>query len=580
MAKLPTARVYRFGPYEVDLTAGELRKHGVKIRLQDQPFRVLAALARRPGTLLTREELCRELWGGDTFVDFEHGLNAAVRRLREALSDSARQPRYIETLPRRGYRFLAPVEVVGAEASVGRVMLAVLPFRSPGSDPGEEYFAEGMSEEMIGQLGRLDPAGLGVIARASTFRYKDSTKTAEEIGRELGVDFLLEGSVRRSGGRVRIHARLIRVSDQSQLWAESFDETVEDVLAIQIECAGSIASSLAVELVAGQREAMGRAITQNPLAYEAYLRGRYYWNRRTREGFARAVESFEVAIAADPGFALARVGLADVYNLLGLYGLVPAPEAAERGKRAAGEALAIDPGLAEAHISLAHNRFLYEWNWPGAEEAFRRGLKLNANLAHGHYLYAFFLASRGRFNQAFTHIEKAMKLDPVSPVVHTYFAWVCYFSRDYDRARAGFEAAIELDPAFSLAWIFLGLTLLQKGEWASAVEAFRHATEGAGGPPGATSALAVALRLDGRKQEAERAIDGGADSKEYVSPYYRALAALGAGQPERALDALEAACEERSPWLVCLEVEPAMDSLRSRSRFRKLVGRVGSSDSG
>jgi TolB-like protein/Tfp pilus assembly protein PilF len=454
-------------------------------------------------------------------------------------------------------------------------MLAVLPFRSRGGD--EDYFAEGMCDEMIAQLGRLAPDKLGVIAHTSTIRFKDTILPADQIGRELGVGFLLEGSVRRSAPRVRITARLVRVADQSQLWVENFDETIEDVLAIQIECAKRIARSLALELVPAHRDAMGRAATSNAPAYESYLRGRYFWNRRTADAFDKAVASFEDSIARAPDFALARVGLADVWNLAGLYSVAPPGIAGSKARLALDRALAIDDASAEAHVSLALNRFLYEWDWPGAEDAFRYGLDQNPNLAQGHYLYAFFLATMGRFDEAFRHADEARALDPVSLVISTHSGWVCYFARDYDRAIGAFGKAIEMDPTFAPASLFLGLAYLQKGDWGAAVETLRRAREWSGSHPGATSGLAIALTLDGREGEAQELFDsaesGARDA--YVSPYYRALAALGMGRTEAALDLLESAFDERSPWLVCLAVEPAIDPLRSDPRCRKLLEGVG-----
>jgi TolB-like protein/Tfp pilus assembly protein PilF len=568
---------YRFGAYQVDLRAGELRKHGLKIKLQEQPFQVLASLLERAGEVVTREGLQRKLWPGDTFVDFDHGLNAAIARLREALCDSASSPRYIETIPRRGYRFLVKVETLGGEPVSGRrVMLAVLPFENLDSNPEQEYFADGMTEEMIAQLGRLNPAQLGVIARTSAMQYKRTTKSVGEIGQELGVDFVLEGSVRRAGQRARITSQLIRVSDQSHLWAESYDRNLDDVLAIQTDCARRIARSLALELLPSQRDAMSRAATHNAAAYEAYLKGRYYWNNRTEDGFRKAMEYFESAIRQDPDYALAYVGLSDVFDLLGLFSMLPPKEAFERARAAANQALNIDPELAEAHISLAYGRFLYEWDWAGAEEEFRLGLRLNPNYVPGHYWFARYLAAMRRFEEAFDHMEQARALDPLSLVVNTYHAWICYFSRDFDQAIERFRRALELDPGFSIASIFLGLALLQKGMPKQAIEALGRGSEASGFHPGAVAALAAAYALDGKKAEARKAMERVQESasQRYVSPYYRALALLALGEKDSALDWLEKACEERSGWLVYLNVEPSIDRLRGDPRFEKLARRV------
>ncbi|MBI4479402.1 MAG: winged helix-turn-helix domain-containing protein [Acidobacteria bacterium] len=568
---------YRFGPHETELRAGELRKHGVKIKLQEQPFQVLNALLERAGKVVTREELHQRLWSADTFVDFEHGLNAAIARLREALCDTAANPRYIETIPRRGYRFLGKVERLGSQAaSEPRVMLAVLPFENLDAAPEQEYFADGMTEEMIAQLGRLNPSQLGVIARTSAMQYKHTAKGVDQIGQELSVDFVLEGSVRRAGERVRITSQLIRVSDQSHLWAESYDRTLEDVLAIQTDCAGRIAHSLALALLPSQRDAMSRAATRDTAAYEAYLQGRYYWNKRTEDGFRKAIENFERSIAQDSSFALAFVGLADVYNLLGLFSTLPPKQAYERARAAADQALTIDPQLAEAHTSLAHGRFLYEWDWAGAEQEFLLGLRLNPNHVQSHYWYAFFLAAMKRFDEAFDHMRQALALDPVSLVVNTYFAWVCYFSRDYDQAIERFQKALELDASFSIASIFLGLAFLQKGQRKQAIAALERGNESTGSHPGAVAALAAAYALDSKKSEARRALNRVKQiaGQRYISLYYLGLASVGLGEQDAALDWLEKAAEERSGWLVYLGVEPTLDPLRSHPRFQQLGRRL------
>jgi len=572
-----SAHGYRFGPYESDVRAGELRKNGMKIKLQEQPFQVLTALLTRAGEVVTREELRQRLWPADTFVDFDHGLNAAIARLREALCDSASAPRYIETLPRRGYRFLGKVETLGGDAvSESRVMLAVLPFENLDASGEQEYFADGMTEEMIAQLGRLNPSQLGVIARTSAMQYKRTTKGVDQISKELGVDFVLEGSVRRAGQRVRITSQLIRARDQSHLWAESYDHTLDDVLAIQTDCAGRIAHSLAVELLPSQREAMQRAATRDPAAYEAFLQGRFCWNTRSEEGFRKAIGFFERAIELDPGYALAYVGLSDVFNVLGMFSMLLPKDAYEKAQAASKKALAIDERLAEAHSSLGYARFLYDWDWAGAEQEFRLGLELNPNYVVGHYWYALFLAAMGRFAEAFDHIDQAHRLDPLSLVVKNHHGWILYFDRQYEKAVEQFQAALELDPNFYLPRVFLGLTYVQMGRMPQAVEALVRAGIGAGFHPGTISALAAAYSLAGKGGKADEAVGQLEQmaNERYVSSYYRALAALGMRDPEAALGWLEKAFQERSGWLANLKVEPCMDPLRSHPRFQKLLRRL------
>lgn len=568
---------FRFSSYEIDLTAGELRKHGVKIKLQEQPFQVLTALLEHAGEVVKREELRERLWPADTFVDFDHGLNAAIARLREALCDSAGTPRYIETLPRRGYRFLGKVETLGGvPVSERRVMLAVLPFENLDGRPDQEYFADGMTEEMIAQIGRLNPSRLGVIARTSAMQYKHTFKGVDEIGKQLGVDFVLEGSVRRAAQRVRITAQLIGVRDQSHLWAESYDRTMDDVLAIQTECAGRIAHSLAVELLPSQRDAMSRASTREPPAYEAFLQGRYHWNKRSEDGFRKAIGFFERAIELDPRYALAYVGLSDVFNVLGMFSVLLPKEAHEKAQAASKQALAIDDRLAEAHSSLGYSRFLYEWDWAGAEREFQTGLVLNPNYVVGHYWYALFLAAMGRFSEAFEHIDQARRLDPLSLIVKNHHGWILYFDRQYEKAVEQFEGALELDPNFYLPRIFLALTYVQMGKLKQAAEALERARDTAGLHPGPLSALAAVYSLAGKGKKAQQTAAQlhQLSAQRYVSPYYRALASLGLGDQEAALDSLEKAFQVRSGWLVNLKVEPSMDRLRSHPQFQKLLRKL------
>ena len=313
MKKLPRRPPeVHFAAFAVDLQAGELRKHGVKIRLQEQPFQMLLVLLERPGEVVTREELQKRLWSGNTFVDFEHSLATAVKKLRRALGDSAAHSQFIETLPRRGYRFIATLE---AEPRAGKPILAVLPFENLTGDPGQEYFSDGMAEEMIARLGRLYPQRLGVIARASAIRYKNTDKDIDQIGRELGADYVLKGSVRRAGDRVRITAELIQVKDRTHLWADSFEGDRADVLAIHSEVARHIARSLHIELRPAKRAAMAGASTTNPEAHGAFLKGRYCLNKGTAEGVKNAIGHFEEATSRDSRYAVAYAGLAVALNL-------------------------------------------------------------------------------------------------------------------------------------------------------------------------------------------------------------------------------------------------------------------------
>jgi TolB-like protein/Tfp pilus assembly protein PilF len=572
-AQMP--RVVRFGSFEADFRSGELRKSGIKLKIPGQPLQVLEVLLEHPGEMVSREELRLRLWRDDTTVDFENSLNTAVNKLREALGDTAASPRYVETLPRRGYRFLARLDepARAAQRAPGAVkpMLVVLPFENLSGDPEQEYFADGMTEEMISQLGRLHASRLGVIARTSAIQYKGTRKSVREIAGELGVGFLLEGTVRRAGERVRITAQLIQASDQAHLWAESYDRTLDDILSIQTDVANRIGRSLATELLPA---AAGRSATPKPEAYEAYLKGRFHWNKRTEAGLQKALGYFQECIEKDPAYALPYVGLAEIYGALGLYSVVgwnaflPPGEACDKAKAAAAKALEIDSSLAEAHTSLAFAKFLYDWDWKGAEEQFQIALKLNSNHVEGRCWYALFLAAMARFDEALDEMGRARELDPLSLTANAYLGWILYFARRYDEAMVQLRGTVEMDPHFPLARFFLGLVCIRKTTYREAIDQFGKAFESLG-DPGVFEALRAAYAQALRGEIASRV-----DAR-LLSPYLMVILYLSFGSKEAAFEQLERAYQERSCWLVNLKVEPALDSLRSDPRFESLLRRVG-----
>src|SRR5712692_5618949 len=457
--------VYRFGVFQVNLAARELRKHGVRVRLPGQPFCILSMLLEKPGEVLTREEMRQRLWAADTFVDFEHSLNSTIKKLRSALGDSAENSRYIETIPRVGYRFIAPVEegspkghatkdapVAAKDSSVpaavellterrwpillgisivliaaltgyfqwsrtrvrpppssGRLMLAVLPFENLTGDAGQEYFSDGLTEEMIAQVGRFDPQRVGVIARTSVMHYKHTQEPLGQIARELGVQYVLEGSVRRDPDKVRISAQLIQVKDQTHLWARQYDRELSSLLSLQGEIAQEIADEF--ELTLGTHKP-AIPISQTALspqafeAYDLYLKGQYFWNKRTVQAFQQGIDYFQQAIAKDPSYARAYAGLADSYALLGAYSLAPQTEFMPKARAAALKALQIDETLAEAHTALALITENYDWDWQTAEKEYRRAIELNPNYATAHHWYAEYLTWLGRFDEAFREVSE------------------------------------------------------------------------------------------------------------------------------------------------------------------------------
>ncbi len=566
------APIYRFGAFELDTRTGELRRDGLLVRLQPQPCKVLTLLVRRASEMVSREEIYAAVWG-DTVVE-ESNLNFCIKQIRAALGDDADSPLFVETLPKRGYRFIAPVAKPARVSTVAtKTTLVVLPFKNLSGELEQDYFSQGITEEMIAQLGRLRPQQLGVIARTTAMHYKDTDKRVDQIAMELGADYVLEGSVRRSGQRVRITAQLIQASDQTHLWAETYEQELTDILAIQKQVAEQTAGSLTLELLPAQRAAMARAVTKNSTAYEAYLRGRYFWNRRTEDGFQKAMHYFQEAIKNDPAYSPAFAGLADCYNTLGLYGAFP-PSQARQGARTNAElALALDDASAEAHTSLAYANVLWEWDWPAAEAEYRKALDLNPNYVTAHHWYALFLAPMGRFAEAFAQMDHSLELDPLSLALNSHLGWLLYFARRYDAALEQLHKTVEMDPSFPLTHYFLGLVYARKSLLEEAVEELQQAIELSGTHPGAVAALGHVHGLAGRKAEAKK-LAGRLEQlsgQRCVSPYYMAFVYAGLGDSEEAFVWLRKAYEERSGWLVHLKVEPGFDSLRSHSRFQELL---------
>lgn len=571
-------RVLRFGLFEADLRSGEVRKNGLKLKLQDQPFQILAMLLEAPGEVVTREQMRLRMWPADTFVDFDHGLNKAINKLREALGDSAARPRYIETLARRGYRLIAPVKDLSITAqpalpaSPQKKRLLVLPFENLGPDAGEEYFSDGLTEEMISQLGQLSPVRLGVIARTSAMQYKHTSKQIAAIGEELNVDYVLEGSVRKSGTHARITAQLIEVRGQTHLWAASYDRELADLFAVQNEVVRRIARSLAVELLPERCVIPECARSLHPAAYEAYLRGRFAWAQRSESGLRSAIGYFEQALETDPEFAPAHVGIADAAMLLPWFGAVTPNEAAAKARSAANRALQIDPNLAEAHCSLALLRFWYDWDWESAEEQFQRAIHLNPNHGNFHHWYCAYLVSMGRFEEAANRQKLAEELDPVSLIIANAAGHVNFYSRHYDEAIEVFQKVIARDPAFLPAHFNLAQACLYTGRHAEAIASFELAFQWSGNP-GASAALAAAHARAGNTDKARCIL---ADlirpsPQRYLSSPLVAVIYFALGEIDGGLDWLENGFNERSYWMTLLKVDPAYDSVRYHARFRRFL---------
>lgn len=466
---------------------------------------------------------------------------------------------------------------LGVPAAKARPRLAVLPFENLSGDPSQEYFSDGLTEEMIARLARLQPDRLGVIARTTMMQYRGTKKKIDQIGRELEVNYLLEGSVRRSNQRVRITAQLIKVSDQTHLWAESYERAVEDILAIQIDVSERIARSLTVELLPGHHAALARPSTNSTAAHDAYLRGRYFWNKRSEDSFVKAIEYFQQAVDLDPDYAVAYAGLADCYDTLGWYGGMPAAEAYRKAKSAAQRALQIHEGLAEAHAALAYGMHFHEWNWAEIEKEYLRALELDPAYVTAHHWYALYLNAMGRFDEAIAHMGCALELDPLSPVLNSHLGWIFYFARQNDRAVEQLRKTVEMEPQFAVGRCFLGLAYEWSRKYPAAIREFKAARDFSNGHPLAIASMSHAYGFAGKKAEARRCIEELQETsrRRHVPPYYFALAYAGLGEREQVFGWLEKAYQERSGWLGNLNVEPGLDRVRSDPRFADLVRRVG-----
>jgi TolB-like protein/Tfp pilus assembly protein PilF len=573
--------VLRFGAFELDSLAGELRKKGVKIKLQDQPLQVLVMLLECPGEIVTREELQRKLWPADTFVDFEHGLNKAMNRLRAAIGDSSENPRFIETLPRKGYRFIAsaagsnlPMNAA-ADREFMKIRLAILPLENLSGDPAQEFFSDGMTEELITQLGGFDPLRLGVIARTSVAQYKGTIKSIREIGQELHVSFIIEGSVRRASDRVRISAQLIRVSDETHLWAQSYERDGRDILMIQNEIAGAVVTEIRSRIVPELGAFPDKTQSIDPSAYESYLKGRQYFGMISCDGLWKGLEYFKASIAIEKNYAPAYAGLADCYWKLGQLGLIRPIEAYPNAKQAAQRALEIDPLLADAHASLAAVAFNYEWDWAGAENGFLRAIQLNPSLAVGHAWYALSLVFLGRCDEASVEARKALTLEPLGQISNGIFATYLLFSGQIEAAVEHYRKTIDLQPDFFHAQSLLALALLRCSRFDECIESAHKAAELSGVLyPLFLAGLAYAS--SGRRKQAievlERLILE--SRKTYVPAVYLAVLSLRLGRLIQAFEWFERAFDERDSGLVALKSLPLFGITRFIPGVRKLVRRM------
>jgi TolB-like protein/DNA-binding winged helix-turn-helix (wHTH) protein/tetratricopeptide (TPR) repeat protein len=614
-----TLSTARFGPFEIDLRTGELRKLGIKLKLSGQPFQILAILVERRGELVTREELRESLWPADTFVDFEHGVNTAVKTLRQVLGDSAGTPLYIETLPRRGYRFLGRVEdctptvttpptsvatpatrsrrsvliafallsfavlAVGAGSLNRRFTssangpqirnLAVLPFESP-VNSDQEYFTDGMTESLITELGQL--SALRVTSQTSSMHYKGTHKTLPQIGHELNVDAFVEGSVERSGNQVRIRAQLIRASTDTQIWAKTFDGDIRDIFTMQSQVTQAIANEIRVRITPQEQSHLHSAGPVNPDALDAYLKGRYFWNKFTRDGVLKSAEYFNLSIQNDPNYAPAYAGLADAHIVFGnLFGR-PTQEF-PKAKEAAMKALDLDESLVEAHVAMAAIHLFFDWDLPGVQKELVRSKELNPNFIRIYNLEAYCFEISGNLADSIVVMKQGLRLDPLSLISEVDLGFAYSFAHRPDDAIMQFRKTLEIEPNFPMAHSGLGLAYEQKHDFAKAQAEYRSALAQ---NPDNSFWLAMLARADartGNKSAARRTLHEleRRSHRQFVEPTLMAMINIGLGDKDAAFASLGKAIDERSANLIWLNANPIYDDLHSDPRFTELLHRIG-----
>jgi TolB-like protein len=565
----------RFGAFELDQQARELRKDGTRLRLQEQPLQLLQILLEHPGTVVSREELQTRIWPSETFVDFDHGINNAVKRLREALGDTAETPHFIETLPRRGYRFIGIVNAVSEAGSQGIRSVAVLPLENLSGDQAQEYFADGLTEALITNLVKI--GALRVVSRTTAMHYKKVHRPLSEIARELQVDGIVEGTVLRCGDRVRVSAQLIDARTDSHIWAESYERAMQDILALQSELTRAIAGQIQIVVTPAEHLQLGRARRVDPEAYEAYLKGRHHWNRRSADDLKKAIEYFQRAIEKEPNYAPAHTGLADCAGIAGFWSFAAPAEGCGKAKSAALKSLQIEE-TPEARASLGWAILHYDWDFSSAEREFQRAIEGNPRYATAHQWYAHCLGGMGRFEDAFEELKCAMQLEPLALIIGTSYAGISWLGRQWDQAIEQTRKTLDLDPDFVPGLWALVRSYVGKGVHESAITYAQQAVERSDGTQLYFIAdLGHAYASAGRKPDAIRVINRLQEisTHRYVDPCLIAQVFVALGEHAEALRYLEYALQQRAAWVSYLPTDPWFDPLRSNSRFQDLLQCAG-----
>jgi TolB-like protein/DNA-binding winged helix-turn-helix (wHTH) protein/Tfp pilus assembly protein PilF len=629
------ARVLGFGHFEVDVRRGELRKHGIRIKLQDKPFQILIMLLEQPGEVVTRESLRQRLWDADTFVDFDQGLNSAMKKLRQALGDSAESPRFVETQARRGYRFLAPVRVIQpvpspvappaiaagapalehtesaapavrlrrrrlgwlAAAMVATVLaglwsarfwrkrgqplpgriqsIAVLPLANLSAGADQQYFADGLTDALIGDLARI--GALRVISRTSAMQYRGTHKLLPEIARELRVDGVVEGAVQRLGSRVRISAQLVEGAGDRPLWSQSYERDVKDILTLQNEIAAAIAQQIRVRITPREQVQLASSRATDPAAYEDYLRGRFFWNNRSADGLAKGVQYFRQALEKDPHYALAYAGLADCYNMFSYYGVASPGEAFPQAKKAALRALELDSELAEAHAALAFCKVHYDWDWAGAESEFKRALTLNPGYANAHHWYSHYLLATGQMENSLAESGTALALDPLNLSINNHMSHEYIYAGRFQPAVERLSKALETNPNSTRTHLLLAEAYEGSARLQDAQAELDRAVDLSPGDPQVEAARAHIYAAAGQTGKARELLARliGWSRQRHIGAYQIAVIYASLREPDQAFQWLRQAWNERADDLCYVNVDPHLRSLRADARMRSLVRRLG-----
>jgi TolB-like protein/DNA-binding winged helix-turn-helix (wHTH) protein/Flp pilus assembly protein TadD len=619
---MPSTKL-RFRDCELDADGFVLSRAGHRLRLERKPMELLILLAEREGQLVKREEIVEKIWGKDFFFDAENGINNAIRKIRSALNDDSEQPRFVETTVGKGYRFVAPVEHVAESGSspapapegtrrwpgsgwrlvsisglvaialvaaafavnvagvrdwnIGRGVppihsIAVLPLQNLSGDPGQDYFADGMTDALITDLAQF--SSLRVISRTSAMHYKGSHQPLPEIARELNIDAVIQGSVIRSGNRVRITAQLLEARSDRHLWAKAYDRDIREIVSLQQDVAGSIVGEIQPKLRPQGSASASRKRQVNAEAYDAYLQGMYFWHKFNDAANRRAVEYFQESIRKDPSYALGYAGLSNAYHELAYYGrpidIMP------KSKEAAEKALQLDDTVAEAHGALGWVKWIYDWDWPGAEKEFQRAIQLNPGYALSHGMYALYLDSMGRFEEASREFQIARELDPVSLGLIRNTAEHFRFMRQYDRAIAENRRVLDMDPTFENAHETLAYAYVDKGMYDESINEMEQIAIN-GGEHDLAQTMKIAFAHGGYKGALQSRLKYYKDRRKegaHVNFWDEALTHAQLGNTDLALQALEKAYNERED-ITDLAVNPSWDSIRADPRFQELLRRVG-----